>query len=258
MTDTKIAERVEHYMAMPYTKVVKRDTDGDYVAVVFELDGCITHASTEAEALSRLEEAQRAWIFAAVEAGQQIPVAFYVDHPIDTFGMKMTPVLTDPIHGESNLAPTTGPVASHNDKEFAAFSAGRAYVMTVDDDDRRAAKPYWSMLPARLDYSLEAYSTWLKEGRPYPLQNKRKRYVKNPWKPIISGPHDGTHVLLYAEEDHLKIWGKGYFFKGNEGDGAWIANVIYTVPSSNRAGSFAPQYWMPMLQEPVKKETPRG
>jgi antitoxin HicB len=62
------------YIDLPYTKILRRDEDGDTVATIEELDGCIAHGSDEAEALQNLREAQAAWIEAARDAGQAIPV----------------------------------------------------------------------------------------------------------------------------------------------------------------------------------------
>jgi predicted RNase H-like HicB family nuclease len=58
---------------LPYTKVLRRDDEGDVVATIAELDGCMAHGEDEAEALRNLNEAQVAWIEAALTAGQNIP-----------------------------------------------------------------------------------------------------------------------------------------------------------------------------------------
>jgi len=65
---------ISYYLDQPYTKILRRDEDGDIVATIEELDGCITHGNSEAEALQNLKEAQVAWIEAALGAGQEIPV----------------------------------------------------------------------------------------------------------------------------------------------------------------------------------------
>lgn len=65
---------ISYYLDQPYTKILRRDEDGDIVASIEELDGCITHGSNETEALQNLKEAQVAWIEAALDAGQEIPV----------------------------------------------------------------------------------------------------------------------------------------------------------------------------------------
>lgn len=64
---------ISYHLDQPYTKILRRDEEGDFVATIEELDGCITHGSNEVEALQNLKEAQVAWIEAALEAGQEIP-----------------------------------------------------------------------------------------------------------------------------------------------------------------------------------------
>ncbi len=51
------------------------DEDDGYVALVPDLPGCSAFGSSEAEALSELEDAIIAWISAARAAGNQIPRA---------------------------------------------------------------------------------------------------------------------------------------------------------------------------------------
>jgi antitoxin HicB len=64
---------VDAYVSLPYTTVLKRDEDGDIVATIQELPGCIAHGSTDAEALAMLRDVQKAWIEEALERGVQIP-----------------------------------------------------------------------------------------------------------------------------------------------------------------------------------------
>jgi predicted RNase H-like HicB family nuclease len=60
-------------MNLHYTITMKRDEDGDVVARVQELAGCIAHGETEAEAIAALKETQRLWIEEALESGTPIP-----------------------------------------------------------------------------------------------------------------------------------------------------------------------------------------
>lgn len=57
-----------------YTAVVRKDDEGDFVAHVEELPGCVAHGSTRAEALERLDEAMKLWVEDALDAGDEIPV----------------------------------------------------------------------------------------------------------------------------------------------------------------------------------------
>jgi predicted RNase H-like HicB family nuclease len=65
---------VEDYLRRPYTKTLRADDEGDVVARVLELPGCIAHGATEAEALENLEEVQRAWLELRLEHGLEIPL----------------------------------------------------------------------------------------------------------------------------------------------------------------------------------------
>ena len=64
---------IQYYLSLPYTTTLKRDDEGDVIAAIAELDGCIAHGSNNAEALDHLREAQIGWIEAALAAGQDIP-----------------------------------------------------------------------------------------------------------------------------------------------------------------------------------------
>jgi predicted RNase H-like HicB family nuclease len=65
---------VTYYLSLPYTKVLKRDEEGDVIATIAELDGCIAHGANESEALRNLNDAQTAWVEAALSDGQEIPL----------------------------------------------------------------------------------------------------------------------------------------------------------------------------------------
>jgi len=64
---------VRYYLALPYTVVLRRDEDGDFVARVDELPGCAAHGKSPEEALANLEEAKQLWISESLDAGQTIP-----------------------------------------------------------------------------------------------------------------------------------------------------------------------------------------
>lgn len=74
MSKEKSPLAVAHYMALPYTVVLRPDEDGDVVARIAELPGCAAHGKTQAAALENLQEAQRLWIQDAIEAGDAVPV----------------------------------------------------------------------------------------------------------------------------------------------------------------------------------------
>lgn len=65
---------VSEFQALPYTKVLRRDEDGDVVATIAELDGCMAHGADEAEALQNLAIAQASWLEHAIAARRAIPL----------------------------------------------------------------------------------------------------------------------------------------------------------------------------------------
>lgn len=67
MKDTK------YYLSLPYTVILRRDEDGDFVARIAELPGCATHGKSPQEALENLEEVKRAWIEDCLKQGDPIP-----------------------------------------------------------------------------------------------------------------------------------------------------------------------------------------
>src|SRR6266849_11141588 len=61
------------YMSLPYTKMLKKDEDGDFVASIVEFPGCSAHGATKVEALEFLSEVMTAWIEERLAAGQDVP-----------------------------------------------------------------------------------------------------------------------------------------------------------------------------------------
>jgi len=62
-----------YYMALPYTRLLRPDQDGDVVAKILELPGCSAHGTDQQEALANLEEAQKLWLEDCLEAGDPVP-----------------------------------------------------------------------------------------------------------------------------------------------------------------------------------------
>jgi antitoxin HicB len=71
---TEMKNKIEYYLDLPYTVILRRDSEGDWVSRIDELEGCVAHGSTQADALQNLEEAKHLWIEDALEAGDNIPV----------------------------------------------------------------------------------------------------------------------------------------------------------------------------------------
>ncbi|HEX4437699.1 MAG TPA: type II toxin-antitoxin system HicB family antitoxin [Solirubrobacteraceae bacterium] len=53
------------------------DEDAAYVADIPDLEACSAFGASAEEALAEVEQAKRAWIAAALEAGRQIPEPRY-------------------------------------------------------------------------------------------------------------------------------------------------------------------------------------
>src|SRR5437868_13778741 len=64
---------IAYYESLPYTTVLRRDEDGDIVARVEELQGCVTHGKDERDALKNLSAMKRLWFKDAMAAGEEIP-----------------------------------------------------------------------------------------------------------------------------------------------------------------------------------------
>jgi antitoxin HicB len=63
----------DKYLTLPYTRTIKRDEDGDFVAEVSEFPGCAAHGATEVEALESLAAIVPIWIKQRLTAGLAIP-----------------------------------------------------------------------------------------------------------------------------------------------------------------------------------------
>ena len=64
---------LKYYLDLPYTTILRRDEEGEFVARVDELPGCIAHGKNEGEALERLKEVQALWITDSLESGDTVP-----------------------------------------------------------------------------------------------------------------------------------------------------------------------------------------
>src|SRR6266404_9378345 len=65
--------RLEHYLSLNYRIEIERDEEGDYVATVPLLPGCIADGETVEEAAARIEEAKAEWLAARLEANLPVP-----------------------------------------------------------------------------------------------------------------------------------------------------------------------------------------
>jgi len=72
--NNNLEKQLSDHMKLPYTVVLRPDEDGDVIARVQELEGCVAHGENESEALANLATVKRMWLTAALNAGKQIPV----------------------------------------------------------------------------------------------------------------------------------------------------------------------------------------
>ena len=64
----------EDYMQLPYTIVLKKGEDGDYIAKIKELKGCVAHGDTASKALESIEGMKALWIESCIEDGEDVPL----------------------------------------------------------------------------------------------------------------------------------------------------------------------------------------
>jgi predicted RNase H-like HicB family nuclease len=64
---------LKDYLELAYTVLLRKDTDGDFVAKIEELPGCAAHGKTREEALANLDEAKMLWIQDCLENGDTVP-----------------------------------------------------------------------------------------------------------------------------------------------------------------------------------------
>ncbi len=64
---------LEHYLKLPYTTVVRQDDDGDFVARIEELPGCIAHGASPKEAFDNVQDVKKAWLEESINADLPIP-----------------------------------------------------------------------------------------------------------------------------------------------------------------------------------------
>jgi antitoxin HicB len=67
-------KKLKDYMKLPYTVMLKRDEEGDFIARIKEFEGCVADGQDEMEALGNLEQVKELWIETALKANQSIPL----------------------------------------------------------------------------------------------------------------------------------------------------------------------------------------
>jgi antitoxin HicB len=74
MKTKNLKERIDEFAALHHTIVMRQDEEGDFVASVAELDGCVAHGRDAAEALAELASMKRLWIESCLTDGKQVPL----------------------------------------------------------------------------------------------------------------------------------------------------------------------------------------
>jgi len=74
MKTKNLDTRVEEFAALNYTIVMRRDDEGDVIASITELDGCVAHGQDAVEALAALESMKRLWIESCLNEGKHVPL----------------------------------------------------------------------------------------------------------------------------------------------------------------------------------------
>ncbi len=67
---------IQEYLKEPYARILIPDEEGGFSAEILEFPGCFAEGDTADEAMQALDRAADAWIQAALDQGQAIPLPF--------------------------------------------------------------------------------------------------------------------------------------------------------------------------------------
>jgi antitoxin HicB len=71
---TESNDDLKKYLDLPYTVILKRDDEGDFVAQVKELRGCVAHGASASEALVELDSMKVLWLESCIADGNTVPL----------------------------------------------------------------------------------------------------------------------------------------------------------------------------------------
>ena len=74
MSNEQVRAKLDFYLGLNYPVTVHMDPEGGFVAEIEDLPGCMTQAESLDELFAAIQDARRAWIEAAYETGQDIPM----------------------------------------------------------------------------------------------------------------------------------------------------------------------------------------
>ncbi len=66
--------RIDQLAALNHTIVMRRDEDGDVIASIAELEGCVAHGKNPADALAELASMKKLWIESCLADGKPVPL----------------------------------------------------------------------------------------------------------------------------------------------------------------------------------------
>lgn len=79
MSSEQERQTLDFYLGLQYPVTVHADAEGGFVAEIEDLPGCLTQAETLEEVFVAMGQARHAWLRAAYETGQDIPLPREVD-----------------------------------------------------------------------------------------------------------------------------------------------------------------------------------
>ena len=83
-------KNLEYYLSLPYRLEIVPDTaEGGFVISYPELRGCITVASSLADAAARAEDCKKEWLLSALEEGMEIPEPAELDDYSGQFKLRI-------------------------------------------------------------------------------------------------------------------------------------------------------------------------
>jgi antitoxin HicB len=73
-------KNVDHYLSLNYHKRLYQDEEGDWIAEVDDLPGCIADGKTPDEAIENIGSAMASWISSRIAGGLDIPEPSIAEH----------------------------------------------------------------------------------------------------------------------------------------------------------------------------------
>ena len=121
-------KNIEELMKMDYRISLRKDEDGDYIAAVDELPGCVADGRSPNKAVENVREAMKSWMTSRAEAGLEIP------EPRDAseYSGKLVIRMPRSLHKKlSALAACEGASLNQHIVSTLSEACGRAYVAEV-------------------------------------------------------------------------------------------------------------------------------